>query len=165
MCLNLISLRKERLHLNTFGEAGFKGKGCDLVQVYLRKVGISEGIHVQALQFLTICSSLPNLQRVNLSQFPGLLKLDLADPPSCAAKGIDVLIGSDYYWTIVGEEVIQTDGGPTVIKSKLGWLLSGPMNASVHPDNTITHLALCQESQDSTPLRQHKPGSDALTDL
>ena len=83
---------------------------------------------MQAVRFPIICSSLTNLQRVNLEQFPSLLKLDLADPPSCAPEGIDVLISSHYYWTIVGEEVIRTDGGPTVVKSKFGWLLSGPMN-------------------------------------
>jgi len=33
-CLNLKPLRKERLQLNTFGESGFKGKSCDLVQIH-----------------------------------------------------------------------------------------------------------------------------------
>ena len=140
--LNLKPLRKEKLQLNTFGEPGFRGKSCELVRIRLQGLNGGECSQLQALQFPTICSSLPNL--VNLERFPSLLKLDLADPPSSAPEGIDVLIGSDYYWTIVGEEVIRTDGGPTVVKSKLGWLLSGPLATSDPSGTTITHLALCK---------------------
>ena len=73
-----------------------------------------------------------------------MLKLDLADPPSSAPEGIDVLIGSDYYWSIVGEEVIRTDAGPTVVKSKLRWLLSGSLATSDPSGTIIIHLALCK---------------------
>ena len=138
--LNLKPLRKEKLQLNTFGEPGFRDKSCDLVHIHLQRVNGGECLQLQALQFPTICSSLPNL--INLERFPNLLKLDLADPPSSAPEEIDVLIGSDYYWSIV--EVIRTDGGPTVVKSKLGWLLSGPLATSNPSGTTITHLALCK---------------------
>ena len=138
--LNLKPLRKEKLQLNTFGEPGFRGKSCELVRIRLQGLNGGECSQLQALQFPTICSSLPNL--VNLERFPSLLKLDLADPPSSAPKGIDMLIGSDYYWSIVGEEVIRTDGGPTVVKSKHGWLLSGPLATSDPSGTTITHLTL-----------------------
>ena len=37
--------------------------------------------------------------------YPSLFKLDLADPPSKAPQGIDLLIGSDNYLSIVGVEV------------------------------------------------------------
>ena len=87
-----------------------------MVRIHLQNLNGSDCLQLQALQFPTICSSPPNL--VNLEQFPSLLKLNLADPPSSTPKGIDILIGSDYYWSIVGEEVIRTEGGLTVIKSK-----------------------------------------------
>ena len=139
--LNLKPFKKEKLQLNTFGEPGFKGINCDLVKVHLRAPGTGEIIQLQALQFPTICSSVPNA--VNLNNFPKLLSLDLADPPSSAPEGNDILIGSDYYWTFVGEEVIRTDGGPTVVKSKLGWLLSGPTMTSDSPTIVGTHLTVC----------------------
>ena len=127
--LNLKPLKRERLQLNTFGEPGFKGKSCDLVQIRLKKLNGSDSLQLQALWFPTICSSQPNLV-VNLERFPSLLKLDLADPPSDSPEGIDVLIGSDYYWSIVGEEVVQIEGGPTAVRSKLDWLLSGSLAMS-----------------------------------
>ena len=62
--LNLKPLRKEKLQLNTFGEPGFRGKSCDLVRIRLQGLNGGECSQLQALQFPTICSSLPNL--VNL---------------------------------------------------------------------------------------------------
>ena len=40
--------------------------------------------------------------------------------------GISILIGADYYWSFVQDHVIRGDG-PTTVKSKLGYLLSGPL--------------------------------------
>ena len=119
-----------------------------MIRIHLQAIGTSKELHLQALQFPTICSSVPN--SVNLNKFPGLLTLDLADPPSSVPKGIDILIGSDYYWTFVGEEVIRTDGGATVVKSKLGWLLSEPTMTSVPPNITETHLAMSGNHVTST---------------
>ena len=80
--LNLKPLKREKLQLNMFGELGFKGKTCDLVKVHLRALGTNEVVQLKALQFHAICSSVPN--PVNLDNFPKLLLLDLADPPSSA---------------------------------------------------------------------------------
>jgi len=83
---------------------------------------------------------------VHLNTFPKLLSPNLADPPSSAPEGIDILIGSDYYWNFVGDEVNRIEGGPTVVKSTLGWLLSGPTMTSDPPTVSGTHLAVCQQS-------------------
>lgn len=37
-----------------------------------------------------------------------------------------MLIGSDYYWSIVGDETIR-GAGPTSVYSKLGYLVSGSL--------------------------------------
>jgi len=78
--LNLKLLKMERLQLNAFGEVGFRVKTCELVKIHLRALGTDEVVQLQALQFPTICSSVPN--SVNLNDFPKLLSLDLANPPS-----------------------------------------------------------------------------------
>ena len=36
------------------------------------------------------------------------------------------LIGSDHYWQLVTDKVIQGESGPTAIQTHLGWVLSGP---------------------------------------
>jgi len=53
----------------------------------------------------------------------------LADGDSLdSKKSIDVLVGSDYYCSIVTGDTVVGDGGPVALGSKLGWLLSGPLN-------------------------------------
>lgn len=41
---------------------------------------------------------------------------------------ISMLIGADFYWDIVEDHVIRGNG-PTAVKSKIGYLLSGPVHA------------------------------------
>ena len=54
--------------------------------------------------------------------------LDLADS-ACGDDhlDIDILVGSDHYWKLVTGEVIRKDNTPTANKTKLGWVLSGPV--------------------------------------
>ena len=69
--------------------------------------------------------------------------LELADDLTNQSTTIDVLIRSDYYWALVTGEVLRTNGGPTAVSSKLGWLLSGPIQAS-HGLVTVSNLAVSQ---------------------
>lgn len=82
-------------------------------------------IKVSALSFPTICS--PLTQRVYVSLYPHLQHLDFADDFD-GTDAVDVLIGADFYWDIVGEESIRGEDGPTALNSMFGWILSGPTN-------------------------------------
>jgi len=68
-------------------------------------------------------------------------------------KGLIFFIGSNYYWNFVGDEVIWIEGGPTVVKNTLGWLLSGPTMTSDPPTVSGTHLAVCQKSMSLERLK------------
>ena len=68
----------------------------------------------------------------------------MADPPFSGPEAINILIGSDCYWSIVGGEVIHMDGGPTAVCSKLGWLLSGTVSPDTSSHLVSSHLALYQ---------------------
>ena len=154
--LRLKPVKKERLHLNTFGEPAFKGKTCDLVQIRLQKIGSSDCLVLEALSFPTICSSLPNV--VHLDKYPQLCDLQLADPPGKSTEVIDPLVGSDRYWNIVEEEIIRTDNGPTAVRSKLGWLLSGPLTSPHSHVSTFSHLAVCQGFNELEPSTNELSG-------
>ena len=97
--------------------------------VHLSRATGSESVVVEALSYPTICRSLPNVQVVNLKQYPALAGLTLADSPNDTSQCIDVLIGTDHYWELVGDELIRTDG-LVPINSKLGWLISGPLKGN-----------------------------------
>ena len=75
---------------------------------------------------------MPNLQY--------LKGLKLAHPVTANEQfDISLLIGVDYYWQIVQDEVIRGDG-PIAVKSKLGYLLSGPVHSNV-PASAPIHVA------------------------
>ena len=131
--LKLDTVKREKLHLNTFGDDRFKSRECEVVRVKLTKPSMEKAIVIEALSFPTICTPLPPMIKVD--SYPCLRELELADNSHDKHNAIDVLIGSDYYWTIVTGEVMRINGGPTAMSSKLGWLLSGPtlaVNQGIH---------------------------------
>ena len=44
---------------------------------------------------------------------------------------VDILAGSDQYWSLVSGRVVRGEHGPTAIETKLGWVLSGPIPEGV----------------------------------
>ena len=108
--LGLSPIKKEKLNLNTFGDSKFKTQRCDVVRVYLRKPGNEKVFCVDALSFPTICSALPS--SVKLGSHSSITSLELAD--HCGSTGqnqIDILVGSDFYWSLVTGEIVRTDKG------------------------------------------------------
>ena len=51
----------------------------------------------------TICSSLPTL--VDVNKYTHLQGLELADKGNLHQGGIDILIGSNYYWQVVTGDI------------------------------------------------------------
>ena len=128
--LGLSSIRKKRLNLNTFGNSKFKPQSCDVVKVYLRKPGNDDVFCVEALSFPTICSALPS--SIDLSDHPVLNDLELADYNGNTGQNhIDILVESDFYWSLVTGEIVCTESGPIAVGSKFGWLVSGPVGSHV----------------------------------
>ena len=137
--LKLNPIKVERLNLNTFGEGRFKKQNCDVVRLCLCKPGSNEAIPIEALSFPMICSPPPS--HVDLTKLPKLQDLNLADYSSSTSHDvIDILVGSDYYWSIVTGEVMKTEMGLVAVNSKLGWLLSGPTDSCT--TEIVTHSNL-----------------------
>ena len=65
---------------------------------------------------------------------------------------ISLLIGADHYWRIVQNHVVRGNG-PTAVKSKIGYLLSGPIPGdSKQTQNTM--LNVLTSSPDVADLEQ-----------
>ena len=131
--LKLKPVRQERLSLNTFGSDSFTTKGCDLVRVTLQRPGYNKSLEIMARTSPVICSSLPALVSVN--KYSYLRNLDLADSGKLQRSGIDILIGSDYYWQVVTGDIVNGNGGPVAMSSIFGWLLSGPVSHPITGSN------------------------------
>ena len=113
-------------------------------------------MEVSVLSFPAICSPLPT--KVDASSYPHLQGLQLADC-SDSQDSINVLIGSDYYWDFVTNEIVRGDFGPTAINSKFGWLLSGPAEFATSSETSVTNLII---SGNSSGLFDHT--QDPLVD-
>ena len=99
---------------------------------------------------------------VNSDRYQHLEGLELADG-NCDVTDdtIDLLIGSDYYWTVVMGEVLESEPGLVAVSSKLGWLVSGPLcdltdSRSTHCNAIVANNELPCSVNDSlvTMLRQ-----------
>ena len=128
----------ETLHLNTFGENAYRKQKCQVVTLPLRN-NENEYLEIQALNFPVICSPLP--KSVDINNYPYLQDLELADR-SESQGSIDILIGSDHYWDFVTGESIRGESGPTAVKSKFGWLLSGPTHSSSYETKVVSNLII-----------------------
>ena len=141
--LALAPVRQENLHLNVFSSESTNQRKCDVVKLKLQ--GREEVIEVLALSFPSIDSSLP--RAVNLHQCFHLQELDLADclpdePSNCSDSTVDAIIGSDYYWDIVEGEIIRGTEGLVAVRSKFGWLLSGPVKSKNCDYTTHSNVAI-----------------------
>ena len=88
----------------------------------------------------TIVAPLTTYTGPNVRDLPHLKGLSLAqikveDSPFT----VDTLIGADHYWDIV-ESKVTKGPGPTAAKSKIGYLLSGPLSNSNHSENLNTSI-------------------------
>ena len=53
---------------------------------------------------------------------------------------VDILVGLDQYWKLVTGEVIRCLNGPTAVHTRLGWVLSGPVQGSPPPGIVSVNL-------------------------
>ena len=101
-------------------------------------------LYVNAYAVPIICSPLQN-QGVNFaaSTYQHLSGLLLADSISADENEsnveVDVLIGADYYWHFLTGAIKRGESGPTALQTKVGWVLSGPVQGGSQVNFTNTH--------------------------
>ena len=109
---------KERTFIKTFGNKNSSALSVDVVQ----KI-----VTTEATCTPVICAGLmnQNIQHVS-TRYPHLTGLKLAGTSKNLNKRIEILTGSDYYYSFVLREVLKGKiNEPVAINSLLGWILSG----------------------------------------
>ena len=126
----------------TFGSNDLKTCACDIIRVGL---ATRDGMG-QELELFTVplvCHPL-TAQPIDLcaTKYQHLSSLDLTDfSNKDAPMEVDLLIGSDCYWTLVTGRVCRGEAGPVAIHTRLGWVLSGvaPTPGKLHaPHSCLT---------------------------
>ncbi|KRZ81667.1 hypothetical protein T08_12140, partial [Trichinella sp. T8] len=107
---------------------------------------------IHALVLPKICGKIRQAP-VKLSEWLNLSNLPVADQCEERTFTIDVLIGLDYYFNLVGDDVRRDPaGGPVAIHSQLGWILCG--QTSRWPTTAVTILLTHVEESADQILRR-----------
>ena len=121
----------ENVSLATFGAQTTGVRSLKVTSFQIQSV-TGPNINIRALITPEISTSMRKHVDDSVLNLPYLKHLQLAEPPDTEIFDIEILIGADYYWDIVGDNVVRGDG-PTAVSSRLGYLLSGPLPRNVNP--------------------------------
>ena len=87
----------------------------------------------------SITNSVPN-QKVNVSDLNISTDIILADPSFHTPSTVDLIIGADIFWDLLGSRSIRLgDGKPILYETSLGWIVSGPINGG-HVSNSSRNV-------------------------
>ena len=122
--LDLVPEHNEMLNLSVFGRSTTV-KQVDIATVYLC-LDTNERIPIQVVIIPKIATSQNSFLTADICNLPHLRDLKLAHPVTSDDQfQISLLIGADHYWDIVENDI--RGPGPNAAKSKMGYLLSGPV--------------------------------------
>ncbi|XP_071052972.1 uncharacterized protein [Onthophagus taurus] len=86
-------------------------------------------LKVNCLVIATIANDLPNFE-INANTLKIPTHIRLADPLFNKPDKIDMLVGADYFWNLLCVGQIKLAKGPIMQNTRLGWIVSGPIQAS-----------------------------------
>ena len=126
--LQLKSERKELLSISTFAARGPQEVSTYVVHFNLiTKDGSCLSLHANVINQITGPIKRGPLQSSDMDFLLSIAVDKLADtiPGGSESDSIDLLIGSDYFWTIVGLEKLTLPLGLHLVSSKIGYILTG----------------------------------------
>ena len=145
--LKIQPIRKERLTISGFEQSTPRTRLLDVAKVYVVTEN-KQRIPVEVLIIPKIGNPIA-ASRKGYANLPYLKGLKLAMPMNETEYfEVDMLIGADYYWTFVGDQIVRGNG-PTAVSSKLGFLLSGPtQEEQTHSDASIMDVLVSHKEEE-----------------
>ena len=123
------TIRTEYLALGTFGALTTECLPRDVVSITVSDRADQESIQIEQIIVEKICDPIQSYE-LDITEST---KMRLDERNSAHTYHADdeivigILIGLDYYWSIVMGGVIRVSLGPVAIASKFGYILSGPI--------------------------------------
>lgn len=133
--------------------------------VWVKLVVKKSNFNFWALSFPVICFPLPN--KIDVSKFPHLNGLEFADEFDEYMQWQIHRHSHQiwYYWNIVNGETVHGESGPTAVKSKLGWLLSGPIGEKISRNHISSHLVIKGKVDSSYYTNEHDELLNTIKDF
>ncbi|XP_063442697.1 uncharacterized protein LOC134722997 [Mytilus trossulus] len=134
--LEIKPTEKVSIQLSAFGDLSQKVRNLDTATIQLQ-TDTGEKVHINTLIVPEIAVPIKNNISLTTRSLPHLRELKLAHSMQSTERFvIDFLIGADHYWDILEDKVIRGNG-PTAVQSKIGYLLSGPINRNINQPSTV----------------------------
>ena len=129
----------EDICLASFGSPTTLVKRLDVATICLETI-TGDRLPLSVLVVPTIAAPVQNITYHTIAELPYLKGLQLPNPITAGEQfEVTLLIGADHYWQVVEDHIIRGQG-PTAMKSKLGYLLSGPLSQSQHPTTSALNI-------------------------
>lgn len=114
----------------------------------------SQVIYIDAWTINSVCAPLAPVD-VDVKSCNHQRNLKLADTFPRKAASVDLLVGADQYYRLVQGSIKRVrPGTPIATKSRLGWLLSGPVPGSKKSEETTAMLTLTKIDSSHEQLKR-----------
>lgn len=124
---NKLGISKENKYLNVCGLNNIKTDISGSCQIKLKSCFTPFTTQVSCLLVPTITGVLPGTE-IDIHKLGIPSNIQLADPRFFQPSPIDILLGADVFWSIMGTNQIKLGVNmPTLQETQLGWLIAGPV--------------------------------------
>ena len=148
--LALQPYQREDINISSFGANCHLNRQIDVAMINLL-TSDGQAIRLSVLVVPRIATPLQNTASISVTHLPHLQNLQLAHPLASEQEfEISLLVGADHYWDIVGDHIVRgVGGGPIAVASKLGYLLSGPVQLTntLHTSTSTMMLTITQHCE------------------
>lgn len=155
--LNLVSklkLSQDSADILVSGVDGVCVKVSKTCNIKFQSLYSSFTADIKCLILPTITDSLPTVSLdPSIFNIPSYIKL--ADPTFHKSRDIDILIGAGLFWKLLSKGTKPlAPAGPILQNSKLGWLLSGPLNSHDESGNRVSSCHLSRDIDVQSQLQK-----------
>ena len=139
---NLNTEGTETLLIKTFGGEDEQPQTCDVVNLTIETERAYQDLPPTAFVVPTISRPLrQQATQAAQEKYHHLEELHLADRNMRDEElEVDLLVGSDQFWNFATGAVKRGDSGPNAMETKVGWVLSGPVNNTPSKNDSSVNL-------------------------
>ena len=116
--LRLRKIGRETINVAVFGQSETRSQGCDIVEVHIKSLwDPNKTVKITATVVPYICQAI-NYESIEWEkeEYDAFRDVELADyglkEKDNKNENISILIGADYYWSFVENDVIRNKNGP-----------------------------------------------------
>ncbi|XP_015121176.1 uncharacterized protein LOC107043964 [Diachasma alloeum] len=141
-----LGLLKSPALLPVVGIGGSRSFSKEFSQFCLKFLHSDKHLQIKAYILDHLTSSLPSFSVSDTQAWGHLEGLTLADPEYIEPRPIDLLVGADFFGSIVEPQIIKGfSDSPIAMQTIFGWVVLGPTSAVIPMLASSNHIAVSNE--------------------